>query len=142
MDLQFLLLTWKKFDMKNLFIIRGIPGSGKSTLADALNVQLRVAADDYFMEDGEYKWDSGKIGLAHSWCKGVVRIAMQNSVSDIAVHNTFTTEKEMLPYIEMAREFGFKVTTLIVENRHGNSSIHDVPEDTIEKMKMRFDVKL
>jgi hypothetical protein len=29
-----------------------------------------------------------------------------------------------------------------VENRHGNSSVHNVPEETIEKMKKRFEIKI
>jgi hypothetical protein len=48
----------------------------------------------------------------------------------------------MEPYVEMAKEYGFKVFTLIVENRHGGVNQHEVPEDKIELMKNRFEVKL
>jgi hydroxymethylpyrimidine/phosphomethylpyrimidine kinase len=48
----------------------------------------------------------------------------------------------MEPYFEMAKNHGHEVTVLIVENRHGNKSIHDVPEETIQKMKNRFSIKL
>ena len=60
----------------------------------------------------------------------------------ITVSNTFTQEWEMEPYVEMAKEYGFKVFTLIVENRHGGVNQHEVPEDKIELMKNRFEVKL
>jgi len=34
------------------------------------------------------------------------------------------------------------VFSLIVENRHGGVNEHDVPDDVIEKMEKRFEVKL
>ena len=61
---------------------------------------------------------------------------------EIVVSNTSTTEKEMQPYIDLAKKYDYKVTSLIVENRHGGKSIHSVPEETIEKMKQRFEIKL
>lgn len=66
----------------------------------------------------------------------------QVNVSRIAVSNTFTQEWEMEPYFEMAKKYGYKVFTMIVENRHGNKSVHDVPEDKVEQMKNRFEFKL
>ena len=95
----------------------------------------------------EYKFDVTKLKQAHAWCQDQVRISMKNSdnkIGDlrIAVSNTFTQEWEMEPYVEMAKEYGFKVFTLIVENRHGGVNQHEVPEDKIELMKNRFEVKL
>jgi hypothetical protein len=34
------------------------------------------------------------------------------------------------------------VFTVIVENRHGGKNIHGVPEDKLQIMKDRFEVKL
>lgn len=48
----------------------------------------------------------------------------------------------MNPYFEMAKEYGYTVFTLIVENRHGNENIHNVPENVLDKMEKRFDLKL
>ena len=62
--------------------------------------------------------------------------------SEIVVSNTSTTEKEMQPYLDLAREFGYTVVSLIVENRHGNSNVHNVPQETLKKMQDRFEVKL
>ena len=42
----------------------------------------------------------------------------------------------------MAERFGAKVITLIVENRHGNKSVHNVPDETMVKMRERFSVSL
>ena len=42
----------------------------------------------------------------------------------------------------MANEWGYTVFTVIVENRHGGKNIHGVPDDKLEIMKNRFEVKL
>jgi predicted kinase len=131
---------------KTLYILRGIPGAGKTTLAKSIGA-VHFEADMYFMVGKEYKFDVTKLKQAHAWCQDQVRISMKNSdnkIGDlrIAVSNTFTQEWEMEPYVEMAKEYGFKVFTLIVENRHGGVNQHEVPEDKIELMKNRFEVKL
>jgi len=132
--------------MKTLFLIRGLPGSGKTTLAKQIG-GINVEADQYFMEDGEYKFDASKLKFAHMYCEAQTRGWMkmdteQLSTDTIVVSNTFTTEKEMKSYIEMAKEFDYRVVSLIVENRHGHKSTHGVPEPTMEKMEKRFSVKL
>ena len=60
----------------------------------------------------------------------------------IVVSNTFTTEKEMKPYYKLAEQYGYRVHSLIVENRHGGINEHNVPDETLEKMKKRFEIKL
>jgi predicted kinase len=130
----------------NLYLIRGLPGSGKSTFSEKLASNLlgrRYEADMFhYNEDGVYDWKPERVAKAHSWCQDKVRRDMEDMFMDIVVSNTFTTEKELKPYLELAAEHGYKVTSLVVENRHGNSSIHGVPEDTMAKMKNRFSVKL
>jgi hypothetical protein len=60
----------------------------------------------------------------------------------IVVSNTFTQEWEMTPYFELAEKYGYRVHSLIVENRHGGVNEHGVPEDKLGLMKKRFEVKL
>jgi hypothetical protein len=48
----------------------------------------------------------------------------------------------MQAYLDLAKKYGYRVTTLIVENRHGNSNIHGVPDDKLEIMRNRFEIKL
>ena len=60
----------------------------------------------------------------------------------IVVSNTFTQEWEMKPYFDMAKEHDYQVFSIIVENRHGGKNIHGVPDDKLEIMKNRFEVKL
>lgn len=131
---------------KVLFLLRGLPGAGKSTLAKSLG-SVYFEADMFYMEGNEYKFDIKKIGKAHDWCKEQVRISMANSSSRlgdtrIAVANTFTQEWEMIPYYEMAKEYGFKVFSLIVENRHDGVNVHDCPDDVLDNMHKRFEFKL
>lgn len=61
---------------------------------------------------------------------------------EIAVSNTFTQEWEMEIYFKLAEQYGYTVFTVIVENRHGGVNTHGVPEEKIEIMKNRFEVKL
>lgn len=137
---------------KILYIIRGIPGSGKSTFANQLvgSDFLVCEADKYFIdkETDEYKFDSSKIKDAHNYCQNLVETYMKDSlVNDqwyrqIAVSNTFTQEWEMKPYFDLAKKYGYIVFSVIVENRHGGKNLHGVPEDKIELMKNRFEIKL
>lgn len=127
---------------KILYIVRGIPGSGKSTFAKTLGGQ-HYEADMYFMSaDGEYQFDFTKIKDAHQWCQGMVKGDMILEYPKIVVSNTFTQDWEMEPYNKMAEENGYTVFTVIVENRHGGVNQHGVPEDKIELMKNRFEIKL
>ena len=131
---------------KILYIVRGIPGSGKSTFAKSLG-GIHVEADQHFMVDGVYKFDGSQIKNAHNYCQGQTMAWMkaesdQIDTSKIVVSNTFTQEWEMEPYFEMAKEYGYKIFTVIIENRHGGINEHNVPEEKIEQMRNRFEIKL
>ena len=138
--------------MKELFLLRGLPGSGKSTLAESIvgSDFLVCEADKYFIDavTGEYKFDPSKIKDAHRYCHDIVETYMADSlVNDqfyrqIAVSNTFTQEWEMQPYFELAEKYGYKVFSIIVENRHDGKNIHNVPQESMDRMKSRFEVKL
>ena len=136
--------------MKTLIILRGLPGSGKSTFANYMFSNNIFEADKYFYdEDGTYNFDVTKLHAAHKWCQLRVEHAMEDNLesngqyfSEIVVSNTSTTEKELEPYLKLAEKYDYKVVSLIVENRHGNKSVHNVPDETMEKMRNRFDIKL
>ena len=127
---------------KVLYICRGISGAGKSTFAKTLGGQ-HYEADMFFIDDnGEYKFDGSKIKLAHEWCQGMVKGDMILEYPKIVVSNTFTQEWEMEPYFELAKEYGYTVFSVVVENRHGGVNEHGVPEDKLEQMRNRFELKL
>jgi predicted kinase len=132
--------------MKTLILLRGLPGSGKSTLAKNLG-GIHIEADQYFMFGGEYNFDPTKLKNAHNYCQTqcaawMVTDGEQVNADRIIVSNTFTQEWEMKPYFELAEKHGYMVYSLIVENRHGGVNEHNVPEETIEKMKNRFEIQL
>ena len=131
---------------KTLYIVRGIPGSGKSTFAKSLG-GAHFEADMFFMKNGEYKYDMFKIKEAHKWCQDSVNTAMILNTTaalneTIVVSNTFTQEWEMKPYFDLAETHGYKVFSIIVENRHGGTNEHGVPDEVLTKMSERFEIKL
>ena len=132
--------------MKQLILLRGLPGSGKSTFAKSLG-GIHIEADQYFIVKGEYKFDASQLKNAHNYCQSQTRAWMshngeQISTDKIIVSNTFTQEWEMDAYFELAEEFGYQGVCLIVENRHGNMSVHDVPQRKLNEMRNRFEIKL
>lgn len=127
--------------MKELILLRGICGAGKSTLAKLITDNV-YEADMYFEHDGEYKFDPTKLKQAHEWCRTMVKSSMLCEQEKIVVSNTFTQEWEMQPYFELAKQYGYRIHSVIVENRHGGINAHGVPDDKLEVMANRFEIKL
>ena len=133
-----------------LFLVRGLPGSGKSTFATHIWNEYAICEADKFFYDkeGNYNFDASKIKDAHAWCKNEVEVRMkdhqinQQFYPEIVVSNTFTQEWEMEDYYKLAEKYGYKVISLIIENRHGGKNVHGVPDDKLEIMKNRFEIKL
>jgi predicted kinase len=132
--------------MKQLILLRGIPGSGKSTLAKLLvgeKTFCHKEADMYFVDrDGNYKFEPSKIKDAHNWCKMEVEFLMKYDHSPVVVSNTFTQEWEMEDYYKLAETYGYRVFSVILENRHNGVNQHGVPEEKIQQMKDRFEIRL
>jgi len=127
---------------KVLYTVRGLPGSGKSTFAKSLG-GVHFEADMYFVdENGVYNFDPTKIKMAHNWCMIQTQKAMVDGEPKIVVSNTFTQEWEMETYFKLANENGYQVYSIIVENRHGGKNTHGVPDDKLQIMKDRFQIKL
>jgi predicted kinase len=135
---------------KILTLVRGLPGSGKSTFANTITNEFSVCEADKFFYDkeGNYNFDATKLRKAHEWCREQVEIRMKDNQNnpqfypEIVVSNTFTQEWEMEAYYKLAEQYGYKVFSIIVENRHGGVNQHGVPVDKLKQMADRFEVKL
>ncbi len=133
-----------------LFLVRGLPGSGKSSFAIHIWNEYAVCEADKFFYDkeGNYNFDPTKLKQAHEWCRNEVETRMKDHqvneqyYPEIAVSNTFTQEWEMESYFQLAEKYNYKVVSLIVENRHGSKNLHGVPDDKVEIMRNRFEIKL
>ena len=126
---------------QKLILLRGCSGSGKSTMAQFLFDSGAVAhvleADMFFQYGGAYHFDATKLGQAHTWCQTYARNALREGHS-ICVSNTSTTEKEVAVYASMAEELGVEFISLVVERRHGNDNVHNVPPEKVEQQAQRL----
>jgi len=150
----------------NLVIIRGIPGSGKSTFANLVAQALEPHAksdscicttDDYdglysYPGDGEVVFHGGEkidgglpmIVLAHQWNQGRARDAMEHGVS-VVVPNTNCQRWEFQPYLDMADEFGYRVTVVslfdggLTDDELFYRNAHGVPVDGIARMRQGYE---
>jgi predicted kinase len=135
---------------KVLVLVRGIPGSGKSTFANLVwNNYAICEADKFFYDrEGNYNFDASKLKQAHEWCQNEVEVKMKDNQNnpqfypEIVVSNTFTQEWEMQAYFNLAKKYDYKIFSVIVENRHGSTNVHNVPDDTLKKMRDRFHISL
>jgi len=48
----------------------------------------------------------------------------------------------MQAYFDLAKQYGYMVFTVIVENRHGGVNQHGVPDEALTRMRDRFEIKL
>lgn len=133
--------------MKTLYIIRGCSGSGKSTFAETLCKAFngcRVEADDFMYENGEYVWKAEKLASAHRYVYDFVKKRMQCGIGPIIISDTNVKSRDLQIYLDMAELFHYKVVSLVVENRHGNTSVHDVSEKTLSRQEaaLRNSLKL
>lgn len=139
---------------KTLLLMRGLPGSGKSTQVakirkkcQEIGLHLRkCSADDYFIDEhGRYNFDRNKLGKAHGYSKRSAEDAMSQGVPLVIIDNTNTMEKEMNPYIKMAKKYGYRVVKQVVGNfdeesikLYAKRNVHGVPIEAINRMAGRF----
>jgi len=144
--------NWEEpYDNKELIFLRGVPGSGKTTVADMMTGPHGEVfeTDEFFYDENDtYNFDASKLGEAHEWCRNQVEDAMtgegpmNGGTSPVIVSNTSSQMWEMIDYFRMAAENGYRVHTIITENRHNSDSVHGVPDSACNKMRNRFEIRL
>jgi len=89
-------------------LLVGVSGAGKTTWARRHFANaLRVSADDYFYEGGQYRFEPAEIQRAHDACFRKYIDAMQTHAQCIVVDNTNTTLHEITPYALGAGAFDY-----------------------------------
>lgn len=128
-------------DQKTLIIMRGISGAGKSTVAKKLHAEIGgviYSTDDFFInpKTGKYEFDASKLSQNHEANKERTAEAMQQGISPIIIDNTNTKEWEMLPYVDLADQYGYEIEI----KQPGSPDFPDVDLDTIlQRQKSRGD---
>jgi predicted ABC-type ATPase len=126
-----------------MYIIRGVSGTGKTTRAreiqcmyPAVDRPVHFEADQFFTSHtGEYRFDTSLLPQAHEWCRLSVLRTIRTGEA-VIVSNTFTTFKEIIPYLDLARAYGYEVEVISLTKEWG--SIHNVPEITLQRQRDRF----
>jgi predicted kinase len=123
--------------MKILYIVRGLSGSGKTTLAHQLSPVV-YSADDWFTDaDGDYFFNPAQLANAHAECFSDVEFDMEADVPKIAVANTFSQSWEAKPYLKLAKKYDY--SPFVVECQNSFKNVHEVPQERIDAMRMRWE---
>lgn len=140
--------------MRLLILMRGVPGSGKSTLARKLAEDFRVcgysceihSTDDYFMVDGEYRFNPALLGINHQKNQDAVKQALFLGVEVVIVDNTNLSAKERKNYVDMAATFGYTTelhdsNTPWAKNAEecAKRNTHGVPLEAIKRMLLKLE---
>jgi len=118
---------------KTVVVLRAVSGAGKSTFANILTSMpgwVTVCADDYFIDDqGNYNFDASKLDAAHSECQQKFMDHLNDKeILGIVVANTSTKKRDFGFYEKAAKQQNATFISLVLENRHGNTDVHNVPE--------------
>lgn len=153
---------------KLLIIMRGIPSCGKTTRAKELannNDDIIFSADKFWGENYVENFDIKKISQAHNWCRDQLKRSMQKQLSLLIVDNTNIKIRDIMPYIDMAKKYEYRVRIeepispwwneikIVLKNKEKNKkeisefvnllfekskSTHCVPRKVIEKMTNQY----
>ena len=125
---------------KIAIIVCGASGSGKSRFSELIRSfnpddSAICAADDYFVVQGEYNFDPKRLGDAHRYCQTKFKGCCEMGVSIVIVANTSTRFKDRELYYNIAKENGYTVYSIGMENLNGTKDIHNVPDETLARQK-------
>lgn len=126
---------------KTIIMMRGLPGSGKTTMAKTFG-GLRLSTDDYWTLGGKsYQFVVALAPYAHKWNLARCHIAMVDQIPLIVIDNTNINRDQMLPYIELATIYDYRVIYAKPDTpwamdpvECAKRSSHNVPEEKVKLM--------
>lgn len=134
---------------RKLYIMRGLPGSGKSTKAKELAGKLGkiFSTDDYFMQDGEYRFDAARLPENHRRNLDDSTMAMRRGTGTVVIDNTNIEPWHFEKYVEAGRLYGYEIEFVEFDPRNysdakirelASRNTHRVPESAIRAMKDKW----
>ncbi len=144
--------------MKTVYILRGISGSGKSKLAKDLASVLLFhvpvcSTDDFFMVDGEYRFDPSKLADYHKQNFWKFEDYVSRERTAIIVDNTNTQKWEYEKYVHFAENAGYEIVYITLSPKDSQGKVktlyvqecfernkHGVPLAVIQAQAERFEV--
>lgn len=131
---------------QNLILLRGLPGSGKTSFATLISENGKYpvfSVDDYFTdENGNYEFIFNENHKAYAQCLKQTEDAVSKGTTKVIVHNTFTMEWEIEPYMALTKKYTLQIFVLTVEHYHTHKNKHGISEEQIKKMAEKYQVKL
>lgn len=137
---------------RKLYIMRGLPGSGKSTKANELAGKRGqiFSTDDYFMDNGEYRFDAARLPEYHKRNLDAASIAMRRGTGTVVIDNTNIEPWHFEKYVEAGRLYGYDINFVEFDPTNysdekikelASRNTHQVPESAIRMMRDKW-VKL
>ena len=140
---------------KTVIINRGIPASGKSSFAKEIistceSKGLKATShstDDFFMVDGEYRFDEAKLREYHLKNQDAFFKSLESGVDLVICDNTNIEPWEAKVYYNMAREFNYKIILMNFKPRdleehfkdqNNEEYKHNIPKDILKSMLDRY----
>lgn len=144
--------------------MRGLPGAGKSTSVnnqinsyknDGLSYKI-CSTDAFFIKNGKYEFNPKELGKNHKLNQELAHNAMKEGINIVIIDNTNIRKRDYKEYINLAKEFNYKVVPIIIgqpslnENNEpywddefiklcAERNAHGVPFATINRMAQEFE---